>query len=693
MIQIKKTILTLVALLAVTTGAWATEFTSLKVGDVLHVGDAINTGTNYKVYGLYLDAGNQPATLVRANIGTNDITESETGAYYLIKGKNDFYFGIIWGAEGLGGYWPVTDTSDGISVTAITPGDYTELTFAVHEGTATPVDGFAWNKAEKTGSFTMPGGNVTLEPEYYPQAVLTAAPTAINDVPATTDGAIVKAGTVANIGSTENAQGTVMYYVSQTALDDAALLALAADKWTADVPTAEKLTKGEAYVYYYVRGNDSDTDEENFSDGDILAANALTVTIAAEPTKVTLAANDKTMGTVEVAGESKVEWTADTWKGWTADIKKYTVDDITMTSSESAHIREYTSEDQYNNSLFFFVRYMIDDATVTFSTTGDPFSRIEFTMIGDYSERNPNIIPNDNWTFEGKSAVWEGEATKSLTLQSCSTNVSKITFYKGAAIPDGVTVNGDGTFTVAKTATVKLKATPAEGYKFLYWEDDQTNTNPVREVTIESGMADKTYKAVFAEILYNVTFVEGTDPNEWSASPDADVKKGETVTVTYTGTKKVIGVKAEKKKAPAETTVTLTTGEIGDLSSWGSNSKTINGITIAVSGDAQFHSTGLMDVHGDAGPNPDPDQVYAVGTFTFTSSAGKIKRIDINHNGGLWYGAGEGWPGSYQVYDNSTFTWSGIPAASVTLNGSHKGFEFCVLYDVSSIVFTLEPTN
>lgn len=281
--QLKKTLLTLVALLAVTTGAWATEFTSLKVGDVLHVGDAINTGTNYKVYGLYLDAGYQPATLVRANIGTNDITESETGAYYLIKGKNDFYFGIIWGAEGLGGYWPVTDTSDGISVTAITPGDYTELTFAVHEGTATPVDGFAWDKAEKTGTFTMPGGNVTLEPEYYPQAALTAEPTAINDVPATTDGAIVKAGTVANIGSTETAQGTVMYYVSQTPMTDAQLLALAADQWTADVPTAEKLAKGEAYVYYYVRGNDSDTDEENFSDGDILAANALQVTLGAAP--------------------------------------------------------------------------------------------------------------------------------------------------------------------------------------------------------------------------------------------------------------------------------------------------------------------------------------------------------------------------------------------------------------------------
>ena len=150
-----------------------------------------------------------------------------------------------------------------------------------------------WDAAKKTGSFTMPGGNVTLAPEYYPQAALTAAPTAINDVPATTDGAIVKAGTVANIGTTETAQGTVMYYVSPTALDDAALLALAADQWTADVPTAEKLAQGEAYVYYYVRGNDSDTDEENFSDGDILSANALTVTIAAEPTYAVEFAFDK----------------------------------------------------------------------------------------------------------------------------------------------------------------------------------------------------------------------------------------------------------------------------------------------------------------------------------------------------------------------------------------------------------------
>ena len=300
-----------------------------------------------------------------------------------------------------------------------------------------------------------------------------------------------------------------------------------------------------------------DTDKKVWTLAEMPASN-VELQVEYEPTKVTMAVNDKTMGTAEVCGESKVEWTADTWKGWNYDTKEYTVDDITMTSSKKAYIRESTEEDKYKNSLSFGVIYSSDESTVTFSTTGDPFSRIEFTMIDDYSESNPNnphILPIDNWTFEGKSAVWEGEATKSLTLQSCSTNVSKITFFKGAT-PDGVTINGDGTFTVAKTATVTLKAIPAEGYKFLYWEDDQTNTNPVREVTIESGMADMTYKAVFAENEYNITFAEGTNPDpenpEWTATPNP-AKTKQTVTVTYSGERKVMGVKAAKKAAKAAT--------------------------------------------------------------------------------------------------------------------------------------------
>ena len=336
----------------------------------------------------------------------------------------------------------------------------------------------------------------------------------------------------------------------------------------------------------------------------------------------------------------------------------------------------------------------------------------------------------------GPEVAWD-KATKTGTFKMPGGNVTlEPEYFPQATVADGgVTAADADARATTDDPLVKVDATKLTGAKkLMYFVSNSGTTAPAYDaegwtdqlptaegftqqgivyvwyypVGIDEGVdgATATYSdgdiclqsitaRIAPEPTYAVTFAEGTDPNEWTADPNAGVKKGQTVTVTYTGTKKVIGVKAEKKaKAPAETTVTLTTGEIGDLFSWDSNSKTINGITIAVSGVACFHSTGLIDVHGDAGPNPDPDQVYAVGTFTFTSSAGKIKRIDINHNnGGLWYGAGEGWPGSYQVYDNSTFTWSGTPAASVTLNGSHKGFEFCVLYDVSSIVFTLEPTN
>ena len=289
---------------------------------------------------------------------------------------------------------------------------------------------------------------------------------------------------------------------------------------------------------------------------DKMPASNIELQVEYEPTKVTMAVNDKTMGTVEVSGKNKVEWTADTWKGWTSSNKVCTVDDITV-STESASVNEWTNEDKYLHSLFFYVSREDNNSTVTISTTGDPFSCIEFTMIDDYVEDkyienkgwlgNPVITPKENWTFSGKSAVWEGEATKSLKLQSCTTWVSKITFFK-AGVPDGVTVNGDGTFTVAKTATVTLTATPAEGYKFLYWEDDQTNTNPVREVTIESGMADMTYKAVFEEITYNVTFADGIEEaDKWTATPNTNVKKETKVDVKYTGAKKVIGVKAAKK--------------------------------------------------------------------------------------------------------------------------------------------------
>ena len=135
----------------------------------------------------------------------------------------------------------------------------------------------AWNKAEKTGSFTMPGGNVTLEPDYYPQATAAeGAVTAATDAKATTDAPLVTIDETKLTGATK-----MMYYVST----DATAPAYDAEGWTDVLPTAEKFTEAaNLNVWYYPVGTDEGVGEATatYSDGD-MNATALTVTIATAP--------------------------------------------------------------------------------------------------------------------------------------------------------------------------------------------------------------------------------------------------------------------------------------------------------------------------------------------------------------------------------------------------------------------------
>ena len=62
-----------------------------------------------------------------------------------------------------------------------------------------------------------------------------------------------------------------------------------------------------------------------------------------------------------------------------------------------------------------------------------------------------------------------------------------------------------------------------------------------------------------AQTTYTVTVKDGTeDAAKWSADPNP-AAAGQTVTVTYTGTKKVKSVKAKKKAKPAATVTTAPT--------------------------------------------------------------------------------------------------------------------------------------
>ena len=393
-----------------TTGAWATEFTSLKEGDVLHVGDAINSTTEYKVStGGYLNPNNNPYTLVRANISTSDITVSETGAYYLLKIDNDSYTGVIISPEGnKGGYWPVTDTSDGISVTSVVTGEYyPEVTFAVHEGptewSLTPDEtGKKWTLAE------MPSGNVTLEPEYYPQATVAdgGVTAADADARATTDDPLVKVDATKLTGAKK-----MMYFVST----DATAPAYDAEGWTDVLPTAEGYTEAATLnVWYYPVGTDEGVDEATatYSDGDICAT-ALTVSLAAAP--LWNAEFDLTNAPEE---DKAGKWSTDIPEG---GVVKGT--EVTVTYTGSKKIIGVKAEKK---------------AAAPASTTLD--NTIKAWTAGTYA------VPAGGLTYSDAITV-SGDVTLTLT------DGETLTLNKGISLAEGatLTVEGNGTMNINGT--------------------------------------------------------------------------------------------------------------------------------------------------------------------------------------------------------------------------------------------------
>ena len=131
----------------------------------------------------------------------------------------------------------------------------------------------AWTAASKTGTFTMPGDNVTVSVEYYDLATLAdKGLTAAEDAAAKTEAPLAVLAENAITG------GTVMYYVAPDAnFSQADAIALPETAWSADIPTAETIEAegGTCYVWYYIKGDDehSDTDPQR-----------LAVTVLPEPT-------------------------------------------------------------------------------------------------------------------------------------------------------------------------------------------------------------------------------------------------------------------------------------------------------------------------------------------------------------------------------------------------------------------------
>jgi hypothetical protein len=106
-----------------------------------------------------------------------------------------------------------------------------------------------------------------------------------------------------------------------------------------------------------------------------------------------------------------------------------------------------------------------------------------------------------------------------------------------------------------------------------------------------------------------------------------------------------------------------------------------DGITVALSGGENGSSFDYSDMY-----------IYDVNDFfTFTSSVGNIKKIEINYTGEVehWYEPSDGWS-----LGDGTLTWEGDdPAKSVTLSSSEKLLSesgYSSIEGITSIVFTLE---
>jgi len=272
----------------------------------------------------------------------------------------------------------------------------------------------AWDEAKKTGSFTMPGGNVTLEPEYYPQATVAegAVTAADADARATTDDPLVKVDDTKLTGAKK-----LMYFVSNSGTTAPAY---DAEGWTEQLPTAESLTQqGIVYVYYYPVGTDEGVDgaTATYSDGDI-CLQSITARVAAAPTYAVTFADDTAEPTL---------WTAEPATGVT---KGQTV---TVTYTGSKKVIGVKAE---KKAPAVTVTWNYDDITgtgksftkdgVTITAGNIDFSQKNFMNGGTFTTTLGNFtkieVSGGNCTASGEG--WSGDNTKTWTGNASSVSFS-----------------------------------------------------------------------------------------------------------------------------------------------------------------------------------------------------------------------------------------------------------------------------
>ena len=303
----------------------------------------------------------------------------------------------------------------------------------------------AWDASTKTGTFAMPGSDVVLTPQYAPAAQLdeNGAPAAVSGLEIAADAAIITAG--------QSAQGTLLYAVGTSATEKPALTAFAAT-----LPNAKDLTAaGNYYVWYYIQGQDTPqgqepTAENTFNDSEImgpvmveLLTNEHTLNIKQSPNiTVTVAGTakavtDDKVTPVTTGQEVKIK-AKDGYKFRKVEVKKAgPAADIVWdgTNVSDLHVEgnylSYTKEGiklsgnaeqvqaEWNNSAYLGTPGMefitMESGGFTFTApTGKAFTKIEMKAVGDGGWATENL--GTGWAYNTGTVTWTGSAASTVKL-------------------------------------------------------------------------------------------------------------------------------------------------------------------------------------------------------------------------------------------------------------------------------------
>ena len=463
-------ILTLVALFAISTGAWADD---LSESFTTNTGASAYTGEHFKITPHTMGVGDSdgfciyydfPATIEALNGETITKVEFTT---------NDTE-GLL-SDDGTVTYNGKVATVSDVNATSMTviADNYIFIRAVKVYYTAGPE--VTWNAATKTGTFTQPGYNVVLTPVYAPAAafategeepnVKTLAPTAAEGVIAGTDAPLIVEGTVAA------GQGTVMYFATTEQLT--AEQAAQANGWLSTLPTAANIADDGAtvYVWYYIAGTDTPdgqeaTAENTFNDSEI-CAQPLEVIVLSNKFDITF--NAANANTIE-AGKATVkvgETAATVTEGKLKAVKMGST--VTITTKEGYKFRKVEAK-------------KAGAATYTLlsaATTAD---------VG-------KVVCADGHLHDAKTAVPDGCTAVGILANVTDTGHGLILALQNATIKNWNSINGWTSVTTYAGTTMKVLPDDAA-------RSSLTSYTTLGETTVSNwAVAQKSdYEAIFTNL-------------------------------------------------------------------------------------------------------------------------------------------------------------------------------------------------